>query len=395
MGRASAQQEHATKAETFHDSVGINVHFNYTNSGYDTQYPLVRSALIKLHIRHLREGLVVNASPDYYAHLRELGQLGFRAIFITNFNQGADTLRSFPAIIGPIFEGYEAPNEIDQAKIPDWPDKMRNYLNTVYSVCNSLHVRLIGPSLTRAESYPAIGDISNVIHYGNLHNYPAGRHPGSSGWGSNGYGSLNYNLTNVSSYARGLPVITTETGYTNDLSAANSVSPEITAKYLPRLLAYQYTHGIRRTYIYELLSSGHEDFGLLTRDGAEKPAYRAVAGLMSLVDDRDSRPEADLLSYQLSGAGPDVQHLLLQKSDGRFLLLVWLESSSFDVPHARALAVPDQPVTLMLPWSPRGLAIDRWRPDGDVIHESAAASRLIKFRISDSLTVVEFAPPTV
>lgn len=385
--------ETAKSAKAFADSVGINVHLSYTDSGYAAKFDVLRKVLVDLHVRHLREGLVEAGDSVYFSHLRQLGQLGFNAIFITAPNEGESTLESFPMRVGPIFEGYEAPNEFDQSKAPDWAGTMRTYLQTLHAVSARMRVPVIGPSLTKPQSFVLLGDVSTLIDYGNLHNYPAGRHPGTHGWGANGYGSLTYNVANVERYAGSLPVMTTETGYTNDTSAANSVSEELAAKYLPRLIAYQFSAGIKRTYIYELLSSGREDFGILSRDARKKPACFALGELMKIVDDRTENGSPGSLDLHLSGVNGDVQHVLLQKADGRFLLLIWIEASSYDLPQAAPVDVAAQKATLTLPWTPKSILVSQWGPGGVVVHRSIAPAASISVPVSDYMSVVELVPP--
>jgi hypothetical protein len=43
-----------------------------------------------------------------------------------------------------------------------------------------------------------------------------------------------------------------------------------------------------------------------------------------------------------------IHQLLLQKSDGRFYLILWQEVPSYDYQHQRDIAVSPQPVTLTL-----------------------------------------------
>jgi hypothetical protein len=386
------QSETAKSAKGFADSVGINVHLSYTDSAYVTKFDVVRDALVDLHVRHLREGLVKAGNTAYFSHLHELGQLGFKAMFITAPDQGESTLESFPARVGPIIEGYEAPNEFDQSRAPDWTGTLRIYMGTLHAVSTRMRIPVTGPSLTKPESFALLGDVSALISYGNLHNYPAGRHPGTHGWGANGYGSLTYNVANVERYAGDLPVMTTETGYTNDAGAANAVTEELAAKYLPRLIAYHFSAGISRTYIYELLSSGREDFGILSRDARKKPAYFALEELMKMVDDRTESRSPGSLDLHMSGGNGDMQHLLLQKADGSFLLLIWIEASGYDVPRAAPVGVAAQNVTVTLPWTPLSIVDFQWGPGGVVTHRSIEPAASVSVPVSDYMSVVQLVP---
>ncbi len=384
--------ETAEKAEKFVDSVGINIHLNYADSAYSLRFAEVRAALQDLHVRHLREGLVLSPHAGYYAHLNELGTLGMKSIMITEPRDDAGVMSAFHAKVPNLVEGYEAPNELDASKDPRWDETLRMYLPVLYRAAANQGLPVIGPSLVKRESYATLGDVSSLITVGNLHNYPGGRNPGTHGWGANGYGSLPYHQRNVQQYAGGLPIITTETGYTNDQNVANSVPESVAAKYFPRLLLFQFLSGIKRTYIYELLSSGKEDYGLMTRDCERKPAFRAVKSLMEMLDDHDRRAKADDLAYELSSDSHDMQHLLFQKSDGRFFLAMWIETPSYDVNAKRSVAVESHAATLRLPWEPSSVHLHHWTANGDVETTEPSAGKTITVPVGDCLSVLELAP---
>ena len=58
-----------------------------------------------------------------------------------------------------------------------------------------------------------VGDLSAFFDQANIHNYLAGRHPGTPGWGDDGYGSIDWNLRLIRRYSGGKPITTTEIGY--------------------------------------------------------------------------------------------------------------------------------------------------------------------------------------
>ena len=387
-----ATAETAQKAESFVESVGINIHLDYADSAYSLRFPEVRAALRDLHVRHLREGLVLSPRDGYYAHLNELAGLGMRSILITEPRVSEEAMSEFRARVPNFVEGYEAPNELDMSKDPQWDETLRKYLPVLYKAAASQGLPVIGPSLVKRESYATLGDVSSLITVANLHNYPGGRNPGTRGWGANGYGSLPYHQRNVRQYAGELPIVTTETGYTNDQNVANSVPEAIAAVYFPRLLLFQFLSGIKRTYIYELLSSGKEDYGLMTRNCARKPAFGAVQSLMEMLDDRDKRSNADDLSYELTSDSHDMQHLLFQKSDGRFFLALWIEAPSYDVNAKRNVVVDLHGVTLRLPWVPGSVKLHRWTASGEVKTTELATGKTITLPVGDCLSVLELAP---
>ena len=101
-------------------------------------------------------------------------------------------------------------------------------------------------------AYEALGDISAWVDAGNLHNYFAGRHPGTDGWGADGYGSLAWNLSLVKrSHGQQAMTVTTETGYRNDQSALQTPC-RAQSRGVTCLASYWNSseHGIARTFIY-------------------------------------------------------------------------------------------------------------------------------------------------
>ena len=141
--------------------------------------------------------------------------------------------------------------------ISAWVDKTRAVLQRLRTAQGRF--RLYGPSLTAARAFQALGDIGTIVDFGNMHNYFAGRHPGTGGWGASSYGSIAWNLNLVQESTGGKPTVTTETGYRND-SAPDALPLDIAARYLPRLLLEQYQAGISRTFLYELVDSSPEQY---------------------------------------------------------------------------------------------------------------------------------------
>ncbi|MBD2020513.1 hypothetical protein H6F43_09965, partial [Leptolyngbya sp. FACHB-36] len=106
-------------------------------------------------------------------------------------------------------------------------------------------------------------------------------------------------------------------------------------------------------FLYELLNerpAGDQEnnFGLLRVDGSPKPAFTALKNLIALLQDAGTPIQPGTLSYSLSGDLAHVHHTLLQKSNGRFYLVLWQEISCFDVQQRTDVATIDRPLTLTL-----------------------------------------------
>lgn len=79
-----------------------------------------------------------------------------------------------------------------------------------------------------------------------------------------------------------------------------------------------------------------------------RPAFTAVASLMSLLADTSGTFALQTLNYSLAGNTTGVETTLLQKKDGSFWLALWLNGSIWDVNAIKATPLPPQNVTLAI-----------------------------------------------
>jgi hypothetical protein len=144
------------------------------------------------------------------------------------------------------------------------------------------------------------------------------------------------------------------------------------ALYINRIFTEYFRLGIRRTCVYSFLNdhdnaTDHEsNFGLLYANYTAKPAYTALKNFMAIVrsdwvpSTTQLRPPAYALkslnfTLNVSAVGSYdqtdyVHHLLLQKPDGTFLLLVWHEITDEDTKQPRRQIYPPRmPTKLTLP----------------------------------------------
>ena len=388
----SAQQaEQPVPADTFVDSVGVNVHLSYTRTPYYNNFPLIQQSLLALGVRHVRDGMADFGPKSYfYDRHNALGRLGIHGEFITAPNLAPDLLKTWPTRVPDSFEAYEGPNEMDAKQ--NGISILQTFMPVLYSAAKSgfaPKAPVVGPSLTKGESYAALGDITANQDFGNLHNYFANRHPGTNGWGPNGYGSIRTNLAHVAITSGSQPVYTSETGYTNQLNSPSYISPDIAAVYMPRLLFEQFHAGIKRTFIYELLSSNGEDYGLLDSNGNQKPAFKAVANLLTMLSDKGPAYSPAPFSYSLSGGNAALHHFLLSKRDGTVYLALWLEVSSYEPDAHTPINVAPQQVTLSLAAAPASIKAHAWGTDGNITTTSLSPSPTVKLAVSEKLVMLE------
>jgi hypothetical protein len=353
--RCQSGSETAQSADDFVNSVGVNVHLMLWRTVYG-DFPAVEKALQNLGVRHIRDGLVDTTWAPYYDRLNELGKLGIKSTLITSPSETSQLIADYPSRVPDSFEAYEAPNEYDQSRDPDWAATLNAFLARLHSVVESdpstSRFPIIGPSLTRAESFPQVAESGAFFDYSNLHNYLGGREPGTAGWGRNGYGSISWNLALVQHPWPNKPVMTTETGYLNDLSNVQGIPEDVSGKYLPRLLLEQWMRGIHRTYLYQLLDHEKSErdpgssYGLLHSDFTPKIGYRAIQGLLQLLSDPGPAFKLDDLNLDLSGNLAHVHHVLFERRDATFYLALWVEEPSYDVNTKTYLHVPAQQITV-------------------------------------------------
>lgn len=352
----------ATTGE-FVDSVGVNVHMSYSDTPYG-DVEGIRRSLGRLGIRHLRDGLEADR-PDQHDAFRALGADGRRLTLIMG---RADAGESLPRLLDvarelrPGLAALEGPNESDAAGGEEWPGLLREYqaeLRTGRSERTELDaLPIVGPSLIGHSGHGQLGDVSELVDFGNVHSYPGGDPPE---W------DLDQQLSLAATNTGNRPVQATETGYHTALSDRGGhppVSERAAGVYLPRLYLEYFRRGIARTFAYELVdefedpgrADAEANFGLLRRDLSPKPAFTALANLLALMRPRESgggSPEAPAVS--LEGNLDGVRQLTLRREDGTNLLALWRDVSVWDrgaqedvdPPTAEVTVKLDRPVALM------------------------------------------------
>ncbi len=196
------------------------------------------------------------------------------------------------------------------------------------------------------ENAPRLGWLDSA-DYANTHCYAGGGPPGFR-W--NWY--MDRCLTNIQR-----PIIASETGYhhaTNHTDGhwIRGVTERTSGRYLPRLLAEYFVRGVVRTYAYEFLDLkaqpdySEANFGMLRWNGEPKPAYLAVKNLISILRDPGPDFSPGALDFSINGDVEPVRHLLLQKRDGAFYLLLWINAVSYDLKTKQDMKFAPQPTRL-------------------------------------------------
>jgi hypothetical protein len=317
-------------ADAFVDTIGVNIHLSYYGTPYGDNFPLIFSRLTALGIRHVRDGVVLGQSNICDAN-RQLAGAGIHVDSITAPSQDTSQLQSWASCAGPALEALEGPNEYDinhPSSDPAWNATLSAYQATLYNAKGALpSVAIIGPALTSQWAFGAVGNLSGVVDYGNMHDYFAGRNPGTSGWSGTDafgtYGALTWNLAVARQATGEKPIMATETGYTDGVPAA------IKQRYIARTLLEHWNTGVTRTYVYELLDEGGDTYGLLDSAGNSKPAYVMLQNLIAHLADPGGAFTPTPLSYAMT-ADASVHQTLLQKRNGSYCLALWVEEQEWD-----------------------------------------------------------------
>lgn len=341
--------EKARSANSFIDSLGVATHLRYIDTSYGRYSDVVEPRLRELGVRHIRDG---GNDPGLFAKLNRLSRFGIRSTLvfdsrdkITPSNAVSVLKKVLPSVVA-----IEGPNEWDINNVTyrgrGFPAGLRDYQTELYQAVKrdpaTAKIAVLTPSIAYPENAAKLGSLRSVSDYGNLHIYAGGGIPALD------FESKWLPLTRKMTSDR--TIIVTETGWhnaVNDRKAGQrGVSEQVSAKYIPRVFLEYFNRGIKRTFLYEFLderSRGDQEsnFGIIRANGVPKPAFVALRNLIRVLNDPPNTAATGTLNYSLSGNVRNINRTLLQKRNGDFYLVLWLQTQSSD-------ALKRQRVTLNL-----------------------------------------------
>ena len=174
----------AKTSDSFVESIGVNIHSEYTDTPYYTQFETVRERLEELGVRHLRDHLKPAPAGQHEA-LNELAQIGVKSTLIlgepSNGLSGLDGLLSdVETELSSATEAVEGPNEWSTSGDSEWKSHLIAYQEHLYEGIKEnpslAHLPVIGPSIVHGDQ-EELGDISAFLDYGNIHSYPEANPP--------------------------------------------------------------------------------------------------------------------------------------------------------------------------------------------------------------------------
>jgi hypothetical protein len=351
----------AKSADQFVESVGVNVHLDYTDTEYNNFEEIVVPSLQYLGVRHVRTG--IDDDQQTIKRQRVLSKQGIGILGIVPYKTP-----SMPALIELIgrqknfLEAVEGPNETDEFAEFSYKSQMfpkgtiafmRDFSRSMRASNETKKIPIVQtsiafPELTvegdasgkiRAEM---LGDLSTYADIGNGHTYIS--------WGDTPFEMATARLSHIKLNTPGKPYFATEVGYQmgesdglkgewNDGESA-PFDEEVHGRYLTRSILEMFRNGYTRSYIYELLDIDEPQWGMFAAGGEPKAAADGIHALLRLLSDSRWDVKAqqwetksfqpDTLGFSL-GPVPDTVHsLLLQKSNGTFYLVVWNEVKNWD-----------------------------------------------------------------
>jgi hypothetical protein len=392
---STAGTETPRSADTFVDSAGVNVHL----SNFATLYGninAVTSLLEGLGVRHIRDGAAIG-QPSVCADEVQLAAAGIHIDLITATNLGMPALQAWATCLGTAIDTIEGPNEDDLTGDPNWVANLSAYASLLYPAMKP--ATILAPAVTSEQNFIALGSLATSVDEGNMHDYFAARNPGTPGWGGTDaygtYGSLAYNIALAAVTSGGKPVVATETGY-SDAVDQYAVPAATKLRYTLRTLLEHWNAGVVCTYFFELADEGaappFSHYGLTDATGTPKPAYVGLKNLLSHLADPGGSFPATPLAYTL-GAASSVHHTLLEKRNGHYVLLLWVEQPEWDPDTSATIPVASQTANLTFAKTPSAVAATTFDNGGNVATTSVAASGgKVTLQITASPTIVDISP---
>ena len=399
-------------ADALVDSIGVNVHLGYLDTAYSQFDNIIKPRLQELGIRHVRDGspsYQAAHDPNHYYVQRhnQLGGIGIKTIFIFDprLIQPWEAIDAIHAV-EDVIDAVEGPNEMDlnlqvTYNGQSFPDGVRNYqddlYNTVKGEVSTSHLPVVMTSLGNPDSadlfIPPGGAPLETADFANMHSY-TGHNPPCFQWDW---------YTLKAQHVCDRPIFATETGYHNAIDHDPTsgglwmygISEQAAAKYISRLYFMSFKRDVKRTYLYEFIDEIEDpveperNFGLLRNDGSTKPAFNVMKNIITVLQDPGPTFQAMPMNYSFTGQIDDIEHMLLQKRDGRFYLVVWANTESYGIELKSDIAVADRQVTLELNYPATYANI--YRPlDSPDVEQSYQSPTEIQLNVPDHPLIVEF-----
>lgn len=365
----------AMPATTFIDTLGVVTHVNYTDGAY-LNVRNVADNLAWLGIHHVRDYTPGPSAP--FSSYTYLAQRGVRFNFLVRWNivESVEVAARLNAAVPGSVAAIEGFNEIDNFPVP-----YQGLTGTAAGLAaqRDLYARVRStPELKGVPVYDLTGyDLKSVetradsADYANQHAYPQnGNQPTYNVPGGAWLPSAIHSVKKFQ-----LPVVITEFGYFSMPQSGwymIGVDEATQAKGVLNGYMDAAAAGVKRLYVYELLDqkpdpenkSAEMHFGLFRVDNSPKPVAQAIHNLTSVLNASAPRKTngaaRNSLAYTLSDMPPSANSLLLQKKDGRFVLVLWNETSIWN--RATGTPVTNPPARINVDFGATASRVDIYDP---------------------------------
>jgi len=336
-------------AQEFADSIGVDVHFMYTDGGYANLDKAV-AALKYLGVIQVRDALP-NLNWESRARYGLATSRGIKFDFFVYGSvdpaKSVERLDQFEVAFPEHISAIEGPNEVN-----NWPVKYSGLTGTQAAAAlqNALFESTKADSLLKdipVFNYTGFPDAGGKADFTNIHPYP--KH------GTQPRDELVRDLETYSKLTPGKPVVITETGYPtlNVASDWGGVDERTQALLTLNLLLDSASLGIRRTYLYQLLDaypdhSGvdvDKHLGLFDLAYNPKRAAQAIHNFLAVLDAAHSNVTSPP-SYSIVGLPSSARTLGIRRTDGAVVIAIWNEPKIWDFDRSQPIDPPKTPITV-------------------------------------------------
>ena len=412
---ANAAIETAKPSDDFVESVGVVTHIPYTGGAYGNYTGVVKPRLIELGVRYIRDGIVARGSQfgrDAFAtKLLDLQTTtGIKAVLLFS-GDSMTTVSNFLTSCSAAVIGVEGPNEPDLSKYnfiyngngwqggvavgQGWAVGAKNYQTDLFNLVNNTPAfnnwDILQMSMGWGGNASSVGNHEAFADLGNFHWYVQTAYPPELP------GQLDWLINSARIISPTKQLMPTESGY----PAVSAASEAVHGRYVMRTLCEGFRRNFKRTFIYELIDENTTDkFGLLRNNNTARPAFTGIKNLITLLKDTGAPFTPGSLNYTVTDSSTayptdsaGLRRFLVQKSDGRFLLVIWHAAKS-GWGNGNPITVPNRSVTIGFA-STYG-SIKTYLPlNGSTAVQTFTNTNSVVVQVPDHPLVIEITPTTL